>query len=542
MDTVNQSIIVHVAEFIKDRFYFATIQDKKRPRISVTHHYFNVDDELVYESFYADFGPLNLAMLYRYYCKVNKKLKSRTLAKKRIVHYTSTNGEKRTNAAFLIGSYMIIQHGKSPEEAYRPLIFGGSPPFLSFRDASVGPSTYHLGLLDCFRAIKKALINGFFSFENFDVADYEHYERVESGDLNWIVPNKFIAFCGPHPKSKIENGYPLHSPESYIPYFRKHNVTTIVRLNKKIYDAKRFLENGFDHRDLFFVDGSTPSDAIMREFLEISEKAKGAVAVHCKAGLGRTGTLIACYIMKHYRFTAAEAIGWIRICRPGSIIGHQQLWLEEKQSYLWLQGDIHRLRRSHYSSAKKKAAEMKLKNDKSPMRSSLAIPKERLGNSISKQPVVNYLSVRNSLEALDNDTESRMSQSNLKNNKDHLNGDLEKEFHATQGDELNLIKANRRHPRSVTTGTLHLDELRTLRRTISQPLRQIPPGGVVQASTYLSPTKPIRECSRLLPTPSPLNSPSHSRKLSQNKNVSNAASKSNLKNSSSPTNRPPMPR
>lgn len=30
------------------------------------------------------------------------------------------------------------------------------------------------------------------------------------------------------------------------------------------------------------------------------------------AGLGRTGTLIGCYIMKHYKFTAAEVIAWIR--------------------------------------------------------------------------------------------------------------------------------------------------------------------------------------------------------------------------------------
>jgi len=27
--------------------------------------------------------------------------------------------------------------------------------------------------------------------------DYEFYERVENGDLNWIIPNKFIAFSGP---------------------------------------------------------------------------------------------------------------------------------------------------------------------------------------------------------------------------------------------------------------------------------------------------------------------------------------------------------
>jgi cell division cycle 14 len=30
------------------------------------------------------------------------------------------------------------------------------------------------------------------------------------------------------------------------------------------------------------------------------------------AGLGRTGTLVAAYLMKHFRFAAGEAIGWIR--------------------------------------------------------------------------------------------------------------------------------------------------------------------------------------------------------------------------------------
>ena len=48
--------------------------------------------------------------------------------------------------------------------------------------------------------------NSDFATRNFDVEEYEHYERVENGDLNWIVPKKFLAFSGPHAKSRIEHG------------------------------------------------------------------------------------------------------------------------------------------------------------------------------------------------------------------------------------------------------------------------------------------------------------------------------------------------
>ena len=51
-----------------------------------------------------------------------------------------------------------------------------------------------------------------------------------------------------------------------------------------------------------------------------------------QAGLGRTGTLIALYMMKHKQFAAREAIAWLRICRPGSVIGPQQAYLLSQES------------------------------------------------------------------------------------------------------------------------------------------------------------------------------------------------------------------
>lgn len=129
--------------------------------------------------------------------------------------------------------------------------------------------------------------------------------------------------------------------------FEKVNVKLVIRLNKKLYDEQHFIDRGMQHREsalscsgpplppkvtadlqsrrtVYFDDGTNPTMPMVREFIDICDKiitAGGVVAVHCKAGLGRTGTLIGAYLIYKYGFTADEAIGFMRIMRPGTCVG-----------------------------------------------------------------------------------------------------------------------------------------------------------------------------------------------------------------------------
>eukprot|EP00929_Paragymnodinium_shiwhaense_P112057 TRINITY_DN80316_c0_g1_i1.p1 TRINITY_DN80316_c0_g1~~TRINITY_DN80316_c0_g1_i1.p1 ORF type:complete len:686 (+),score=118.82 TRINITY_DN80316_c0_g1_i1:139-2196(+) len=324
-------------EVIPNRLYWKAVDTL--PQDTARAHFFSVEDELEYQPFAYDFGPLSLGLVYEYCKRVDGLLALPRLSNRALVHCCSPDPRHKANAVLLISLYRVIVQRLPVSAAFAPfrVIANTLRPF---RDASALPtSVFHLTVEDCLLGMEKAIELGWFDYKTFDAETYNTLDSIDTCGMNWIMPNKFLAFAGPS-ETPVEEGLPVFTPEHYLPIFRKLGIKLVVRLNSPQYDRAKFTQAGFQHLDLFFKDGSCPSSEIITKFLYMVEAEAGAVAVHCKAGLGRTCTLMGLYAMKHCQFPARAFIGWARMCRPGSVLGPQQQFLVDMQPEMFHEGTL----------------------------------------------------------------------------------------------------------------------------------------------------------------------------------------------------------
>lgn len=104
-----------------------------------------------------------------------------------------------------MGAYLIICKKQTAEEAWS-FFANVEPKFKPYRDAIYGSCSYECTILDCLRGLEYGIKLGWYNPSTFKVKEYEEFERVDNGDMNWIIPGKFLAFSSPSPAQYDSDG------------------------------------------------------------------------------------------------------------------------------------------------------------------------------------------------------------------------------------------------------------------------------------------------------------------------------------------------
>ena len=241
---------------IQDRFYFQSSDDLIEESGSIV---VSIDDELVYEPYASDFGPLDLGMVYRYCLKFQQLLEDHPNS--RIIHQCSQDPHRRSNSMFLIGAFQILVLQRTAEEAIIPITrLARTMPFC---DAGIYDCQYDCTVNDCVSGLETAVRLGWFNYATFDLKMYENRKRLDRGNCSEIIPNKVLAISQPFPKGVTPNGRRCYQPQDYVYMFKPKGVTAVVQLNEEKYDKEKFHKAGIHHYELIFPDGSCPDPEIV---------------------------------------------------------------------------------------------------------------------------------------------------------------------------------------------------------------------------------------------------------------------------------------
>ena len=130
--------------------------------------------------------------------------------------------------------------------------------------------------------------------------------------FSWLIENKLAG-----------SGIPTSIEE--VQWIIEQGVKSIVTIREEPLDDDWIKDVNYLH--IMSNDMGVPEfDDLVHvvDFIHKRITSNEPVMVHCLAGMGRTGTILACYLVKYQNMSADEAIQKIREERPGSIQSFSQ--------------------------------------------------------------------------------------------------------------------------------------------------------------------------------------------------------------------------
>jgi|TARA_B100001179_G_scaffold232267_1_gene224604 atypical dual specificity phosphatase len=141
-------------------------------------------------------------------------------------------------------------------------------------------------------------------------------------NFNWVIEKQIAASGIPQSKKDVD-------------FIVAQGISSILVLTTTFPNA--FLNNSsLKIKHLSLIDHSIPSiDKIIEalDFIQTSIDSNSAILIHCRAGKGRTGTILASYFVNS-GWDVQTSIKHIRKLRSGSIEKKQILALENFKDYL----------------------------------------------------------------------------------------------------------------------------------------------------------------------------------------------------------------
>ena len=136
----------------------------------------------------------------------------------------------------------------------------------------------------------------------------------QPASFDWIISDVLAAMARPG------------NPRQTMEHLKDNGIDVIVTLTERPLSEPLIEEFGIENHHIPIADFTAPTHDQVEEFVNIVQAARKQnrkVVVHCLAGKGRTGTMIACYLVSLGR-SSTDAIAEVRRIRPGSIETYAQ--------------------------------------------------------------------------------------------------------------------------------------------------------------------------------------------------------------------------